>query len=117
MINTSDEKSRNKAAKDTDARTKRRAAQAQIVAGLQQLLEADEQLLGFTRGLIAGGLRGKLTVGFEALFAPYVNIGLTERRVVLQHVQPESGRPNEILPHSFPLKELQAVAFSDIETF
>jgi hypothetical protein len=117
MINTSDEKSRNKTAKDTEARTKRRAEQAQIVAGLQAILEADEQLLGFTRGLIAGGLRGKLTVGFEALFAPYVNIGLTERRVVLQHVQPESGKPNEILPHSFPLSEMHSIAFSDIETF
>jgi hypothetical protein len=117
MINTSDEKSRAKAAKDTDARVKRRAEQAQIVAGLQSLLEPDEQLLGFTRGLIAGGLRGKLTVGFEALFAPYVNIGLTERRVVLQHVQPESGKPNEILPHSFPLSDMHSVAFSDVETF
>ena len=117
MINTSDEKTRTKTAKDAEARTKRRAEQAQIVAGLQALLEADEQLLGFTRGLIAGGLRGKLTVGFEALFAPYVNIGLTERRVVLQHVQPESGKPNEILPHSFPLSELHTIAFSDIETF
>jgi hypothetical protein len=117
MINTSDEKSRAKSAKDSENRTTRRAVQAQIVAGLQTLLEADEQLLGFTRGLIAGGLRGKLTVGFEALFAPYVNIGLTERRVVLQHVQPESGRPNEILPHSFPLSELHSISFSDIETF
>ena len=117
MINTSEDKSRGRAAKDTDARTKRRAAQAQIVAGLQSILEADEQLLGFTRGIIAGGLRGKLTVGFEALFAPYVNIGLTERRVVLQHVQPESGKPNEILPHSFPLSEMSSIVFSDIETF
>ena len=117
MINTSDEKSRGKTARDTEARTKRRADQAQIVGGLQAILEADEQLLGFTRGLIAGGLRGKLTVGFEALFAPYVNIGLTERRIVLQHIQPESGKPNDILPHSFPLTELHSVAFSDIETF
>lgn len=117
MINTSEEKSRTRTAKEAEARTKRRAEQAVIVSGLQGLLEADEQLLGFSRGLIAGGLRGKLTVGFEALFAPDVNIGLTERRVVLQHVQPESGKPNEILPHSFPLSELHSVAFSDIETF
>jgi hypothetical protein len=117
MINTSEDKSREKTAKETEARARRRADQAQIVSGLQSLLEADEQLLGFTRGLIAGGLRGKLTVGFEALFAPYVNVGLTERRVVLQHVQPESGKPNDILPHSFPLSELQSITFSDIETF
>ena len=91
--------------------------QAQIVAALQGILESDEELLGFSRGMIAGGLRGKLTVGFEALFAPCVNVVLTERRVILQHVQPESGKPNEILPHSFPLSDLQSISFTDIETF
>ncbi|HLJ54273.1 MAG TPA: zinc ribbon domain-containing protein [Chthonomonadaceae bacterium] len=117
MINTSDQKSRDKTERAGEVRAKRRALQAQIVTGLRALIEADEQLLEFARGKIAGGLRGKLTVGFEALFAPDVNVGLTERRIVLQHVQPESGRPNEILPHSFPLGEIQSIAFSDVETF
>jgi hypothetical protein len=117
MINTSDSKARARAERETEAKAKRRATQAQVVAGLQTMLESDEQLLGFSRGLIAGGLRGKLTVGFEALFAPYVNIGLTERRIVLQHIHQESGKPSEILPHSFPLSEIASIAFSDIETF
>ena len=49
MINTSDEKDRAKTAKEAEARTRRRAEQAQIVAGLQSVLESDEQLLGFSR--------------------------------------------------------------------
>ena len=77
----------------------RRAEQATIVSGLKTVLESDEQLLGFARGRIAGGWRGKLNVGPEAFFAPFVNVGLTERRFVLQHIHPENGRPSEIMPH------------------
>lgn len=117
MINTSDEKIRAKNARDTETRSKRRVLQAQIATGLQAVLENDEQLLGFARGLIAGGLRGKLTVGFEALFAPSVNVGLTERRIILQHIQTETGKPNDILPHSFPVSDLHSVDFVSIETF
>jgi hypothetical protein len=80
-------------------------------------LEGDEQLLAFARGRLAGGWRGKLTVGPEAFFAPYVNIGLTERRFVLQHFHPENGRPSEILPHFFPLADIAGLTFSDVETF
>ncbi|HLV79118.1 MAG TPA: hypothetical protein VKT32_02515 [Chthonomonadaceae bacterium] len=95
----------------------RRAEQAAIVQGLQTVLEGDEQLLGFARGRIAGGWRGKLAVGPEAFFAPFVNIALTERRFLLQHIQPLSGKPSDILPHAFPLAEIASLAFSDIETF
>lgn len=94
-----------------------RAEQAQIVNGLQSMLEGSEQLLGFTRGVIAGGLKGKLSVGVEALFAPAVNVGLTDRRVLLQHIHLETGKPSEILPHTFSLGDVSSVEFTDIETF
>ncbi len=94
-----------------------RAEQAQIVTGLQSMLEGSEQLLGFTRGVIAGGLKGKLSVGVEALFAPAVNVGLTDRRVLLQHIHAETGRPSEILPHAFTVGEVASIQFTDIETF
>ncbi len=94
-----------------------RAEQAQIVTGLQSMLEGSEQLLGFTRGVIAGGLKGKLSVGVEALFAPAVNVGLTDRRVLLQHIHAETGKPSEILPHDFTVGEVASIQFTDIETF
>lgn len=94
-----------------------RAEQAQIVTGLQSMLEGSEQLLGFTRGVIAGGLKGKLSVGVEALFAPAVNVGLTDRRILLQHIHAETGRPSEILPHDFTVGEVASIQFTDIETF
>lgn len=61
----------------------RRAEEASIVTGLRQILDSNEQLLGFARGRLAGGIRGKMNLGPEAFFAPFVNIGLTERRVVI----------------------------------
>ncbi len=95
----------------------RRAKQAAIVAGLQAALEADEQLLAFARGKISGGWRGKFAIGLEAFFAPDVNVGLTERHFILQHIHAITGTPSDILPHKFPLAEIAAITFGDIETF
>ena len=105
-------------AEKTEAQTRlHRAKQAAIVAGLQTALESDEQLLGFGRGKISGGWRGKFAIGLEAFFAPDVNVGLTERRFLLQHIHATSGTPSDIEPHGFPLEQIAAITFSEIETF
>ncbi len=96
---------------------KSKADQAKIAEGLKKILEPNEQILAFTRGRIAGGWRGKLNVGPEAFFSPDVNLGLTERRIVLQHINTVKGTPSEHAVHSFPLDQLQSVDFSDLETF
>ena len=106
-----------RAEKEAQERTRYREQQASIVLGLRTILEEDEQLLGFARGRISGGWRGKLAVGPEAFFAPYVNIGLTERRLFLQHIHPEDGKLSEIPPHTFMLADVDSITFSGIETF
>jgi hypothetical protein len=117
MTNTAESKPKSRAEREAAQRAARRVEQAGIVSALKNVMESDEQLLGFARGRIAGGFRGKLVIGPEAFFAPIVNIGLTERRLILQHVHPENGRPSEMLPHFFPLSEIAALNFSDIETY
>ncbi len=117
MVNATERRAEEKAGKEADAKTRRRAEQAAIVTALRTVLDGDEQLLGFARGRLAGGWRGKLNVGPEAFFAPHVNIGLSERRVILQHIHPEDGKPSEIAPHFFDIADLQALTFTDIETF
>lgn len=117
MLNTTGNRADREAERKAQEKARQRAEVASIVAGLQTILEGDEQLLAFARGRLAGGWRGKLSVGPEAFFAPYVNIGLTERRFILQHIHPENGRPSEILPHFFPLSDIAALTFTDIETF
>ncbi len=116
-MNSTDTKPKSKAEREAEEKAKRRAEAATIVAGLKQALDGDEQLLGFTRGRLAGGIRGKLSLGPEAFFAPYVNVGLTERRLVIQHINAETGRPGEILPHYYALGDIAAMNCSDIETF
>jgi len=117
MNNTAGRQPKNRAEREAEQRSQRRAEQAGIVSALMTVLESDEQLLGFARGRIAGGFRGKLNVGPEAFFAPGVNIGLSERRLVLQHIHSENGRPSEILPHYYALSDIASLTFSDIETY
>lgn len=117
MLNSADRIANEKAERDAGAKAARRAEEASIVSGLRAILQPDEQLLGFARGCIAGGIKGRLNIGPEAFFAPFVNIGLTERRVVLQHLHGETGKPSEILPHFFAISDLQTIHFSDIETY
>jgi hypothetical protein len=116
-MNSTDTKPRSKAEREAEEKAKRRAEAATIVAGLKQALDADEQLLGFARGRLAGGIRGKMSLGPEAFFAPFVNLGLTERRLVIQHINAETGRPGEILPHYYALGDIAALSVTDIETF
>ena len=117
MINSTDRRANERTEQQAKAKAARRAEEAAIVAGLKAVLDADEQLLGFARGRISGGFFGKLTIGPEAFFAPYVNFGLTERRFVLQHIHAENGKPSEMLPHFFSISDIQSVTFSDVETF
>ena len=96
-------RTKNKAEQEAQQKALRRAEQANILAGVRPILEPEEQLLAFARARIAGGWRGKLNVGPEAFFAPYANAALTERRFIVQHVHHSSGRPSEMLPHSYAL--------------
>src|SRR5580704_16142140 len=75
MLNSTDRMANEKAERDAAAKAARRAEEASIVAGLRAALQPDEQLLGFARARIAGGIKGRLNIGPEAFFAPFVNIG------------------------------------------
>jgi uncharacterized OB-fold protein len=103
--------------RSADRKAQERRQQASVVEGLSTMLAGDEQLLGFARGELAGGWRGKLALGPEAFFAPDVNVGLTDRRLILQHIHTRDGRPSEILPHEFDLADIVSVQCVDVETF
>jgi hypothetical protein len=94
-----------------------REEQATIYAHLQTVLEEGENLLGFTRGRIAGGFQGKLFIGIESFFVPDVNIGLTDKRLILQHLNREQNKPSRNQPHSFPLAEVVNISFIEADAF
>ena len=100
-----------------DPQKARRARLAQTYTHLQTILEADENLLGFTQGHIAGGWRGKLLLGPETFFSPDVNIGLTDKRILLQHIHLDKGKLSSIPPHSFTLEEVLNMQYAEEETF
>ncbi|MDE2126873.1 MAG: zinc ribbon domain-containing protein [Armatimonadetes bacterium] len=114
MVNASEPAEDQRAASQ---RAERRAARAALISGLHSQLQPHEQLLAFLRGRVAGGWRGKLAIGPEAFFAPYVNIGLTDKRLILQHIHPDTLRPSEIEPHTFELAQISALTYSEIESF
>ena len=110
-------KPKSKAEQEAQQKAARRAEQANILAGARPLLEQDEQLLAFARARVAGGWRSKLNVGPEAFFAPFVNVALTERRFLVQHVHHTNGKPSEMLPHAYAFDKVARVQFTDIETY
>lgn len=94
-----------------------KAQQATAYSNLQTLLEEGESLLSFTRGKIAGGVQGKLFMGLESFLAPDVNIGLTDRRAVFQHLGRDSDKPARMAPHSFPLSEIINIHYQEADAF
>ena len=94
-----------------------KAQQAVTYSNLQTLLEEGENLMGFTRGKIAGGVQGKLFMGLESFFVPDVNIGLTDKRVIFQHLGRESDKPSRVAPHSFPLSEIINIQYLEADAF
>ncbi|HLI50033.1 MAG TPA: zinc ribbon domain-containing protein [Chthonomonas sp.] len=90
---------------------------ASLIEGLQSLLAPEEHLLGYTRAWIAGGLRGKLYVCPEALFAALVNVGLTDQNLLIQHVNIADGKPSKLSPHRYPLTDILHIQFVKSETF
>lgn len=117
MVAPPQAKPKSKAEQEAQQKATRRAEQANILAGIRPLLEQDEQLLSFARARVAGGWRSKLNVGPEAFLAPFVNVALTERRFVVQHVRYPSGQPGAALPHTYLFEKVKLVSFTDIETY
>ncbi|HLH80920.1 MAG TPA: zinc ribbon domain-containing protein [Chthonomonas sp.] len=90
---------------------------ASLIEGLQSLLAPDEHLLGYTRAWIAGGLRGKLNVCPEALFAALMNVGLTDQNLLIQHVNLADGKPSKLSAHRYSLADVLYIQFVKSETF
>lgn len=117
MANTAKSRLDERAAAAARQRARGRAEQAAIVIALRRILGPNEQLMAFGRGRISGGWKGKLAVGPESFFAPVVNIALTDRSFILQHIQGETAEPSSIIPHNIPLDEIVDLVYSDVETF
>jgi len=79
------------ARKPDDANMWDRVPEALLYEDLHASSEDDEPVLAATRGRIAGTLRAKAAFSPQRLLTPYVNLGLTGKRLIVQHVNPLTG--------------------------
>lgn len=92
-----------------------RSVEAVAFEDLGTVLEAEESLLGLTRGRIAGNWRGRLVISPQTIFSRYINVGLTASRLLLQPIQISTGRAVPGKATAFPLEQIASVSLSDAD--
>jgi hypothetical protein len=92
-----------------------RTVEAWAYEDLQKTLDEDESLLGVTRGRIAGSWRRKLTLNPQTFLSPFVNVGLTENRLILQQIHQANGRAASDKVTAFPIHQIVSLSVSDAD--
>jgi hypothetical protein len=92
-----------------------RAAEADAYEDVSHALDVEEPLLGVTRGRIAGTWRRPLSFQPQALLSPYVNLGITADKLVLQPIHPSSGRAMSDKGTPIPLSDVVAMTITDAD--
>jgi hypothetical protein len=92
-----------------------RDVEAGAYEDLSQLLEAEESILGMTRGRLVGSWRPRAGLNPRALFTPFVNLGLSHSRLILQPIQQSDGRAVTSAAASYPLSSIIAMTRSDAD--
>jgi hypothetical protein len=81
---------------------------------LRAELQPSEALLGLSRGRLMGSARPR-AANPRALLTPYVNLGLTARRLILQPISARSGRALAGKAPDLPLQEVAAISRADAD--
>lgn len=92
-----------------------RSVEADLFDDLQKAVRPEEPLLAATRGKIVGGWRGRFSLNPQALLSPYVNLGLTGERLLLQRIHPSTGRAFAEAPAEFPLADVRSLTCADAD--
>jgi hypothetical protein len=72
-------------------------------------------LLGVTRGRIAGTWRRPLSFQPQALLSPYVNLGISEEKLILQPIHSSSGRALSDKGTAIPLSDVVSMTITDAD--
>jgi len=101
----------------TDGAAKRwdREPESNAYEDMTHALEPDESLLGVTRGKIAGTWKRPLSFQPQALLSPYVNLGITDDKLILQPVHSSNGRAVSDKGSTIPLKDVSGITLSDAD--
>ncbi len=96
-------------------RTWNRDIEAAAYEDLKALLETDEALLGVSRGRLVGSWRPRTGLNPRAHFTPFVNLGLTGSRLIVQPISQSDGRAISGSAASYPLSAVIAMTRSDAD--
>ncbi|MCC6729263.1 MAG: hypothetical protein IT208_07975 [Chthonomonadales bacterium] len=91
-----------------------RRPEAAAFEDLNALLEKEEALLAATRGRVTGSWRGRVPLDPQTLSAPFANLGLTSRRVVMQYVHPRTGAVSRRKAGAFELTDIHDIRATDV---
>ncbi len=103
------------AKESTNAETWDRAVEAAAYTDLMPCVEPEESLLGVTRGKIAGSWRRRLSFNPQAFLSPYVNLGITNERLLLQHINAGSGQSLSTNAGTLALSEIVSMSVTDAD--
>jgi RNA polymerase subunit RPABC4/transcription elongation factor Spt4 len=92
-----------------------RTVEADLFEDLQKAIPSEEPLLAATRGKVVGGWRGGFSLNPKAFFSPYVNLGLSDQRLLLQRIHPSTGRAFSETPSASPLTEVRSLSCADAD--
>ena len=92
-----------------------RDVEAAAYEDLSSILDSDEALLGVSRGRIVGSWKPKAGFNPRAHFTPFVNLGLTGSRLIVQPISQSDGRAISGSASSYPLSAVVAMAKSDAD--
>lgn len=92
-----------------------RAPESDAYEDLSHALDTDECLLGVTRGRIAGTWRRPLSFQPQALLSPYVNLGISADKLLLQPIHGSSGRALSDKATHIPLSDVASLTITDAD--
>ncbi len=92
-----------------------RAPEASAYEDMTHALNPHESLLGVTRGRIAGTWKRPFSFQPQTLLSPYVNLGITADKLILQQVHAGTGRAVSDKGSAIPLKDVTSITVSDAD--
>ena len=92
-----------------------RSAEASAINNLREALLPGETLLGLTRGRLGGDWRRTVPIAQRPYAAPYVNMGITEGRLMIQTIHNGTAEPLAFQGNGIPLSDIASMTISTTE--
>lgn len=93
-----------------------RTPEAEAYEDLSHALEEGETLLGACRGRLVGNWKPRFVLNPRAWISPFANVGLTNRRMLLQSIDQGTGAAASSGAVGIPMEQIGGVEAGDAES-